>query len=354
MRIYYWIYVMFVIIDLSMVFFIEDKKKRTNILCWVIFAVLFGLLALRHQCMGIDLGYWRNTGYFQSFEYIAEQPWREVFTLEYKHYERGFIILNKLISSIFCDRQFLMAVCAFISIAPVVNLIRKKSDYPIFSAIVFMGIPVFMIYFSGLRQGIAIGITMLGIKFIEEKKPIKFILTVLAASQFHSSAITFLIAYPIYHIKLNDIWKTVSLLSIPIVYLARVPLFNILSKILKESAEAEYNGSFLLFLVFVAVYLYLTALNKDDNKEQNGMINLFYVACICQAFSGIYSTAMRVGYYFMPYLIIALPNTLSSINLKKENKIHYILLMGVFILYGYYALSVTTWAMTNPYIFFWE
>ena len=84
-----------------------------------------------------------------------------------------------------------------------------------------MGLPVFLLNFSGLRQAIAMGITALSFNFIKEKKPVQFILLVILASLFHKSAIVFLAMYPIYNIKLDKFGKVMSIVVLGIVYFAR-------------------------------------------------------------------------------------------------------------------------------------
>ena len=101
-------------------------------------------------------------------------------------------------------------------------------------------------------------------------------------------------------------------------------------------------------------FVYLIIFNRKGDDNQNGMINLFYLACLCQAFGGIYNTAMRVGYYFMPYLMIALPNTITKNKDRQEYQTNYVLVLLAFLAYGIYAIRNSSWAMAYPYYFFWE
>lgn len=325
--------------------------------------MLFGILALRHWSVGNDLGFRLkyNVGYIPSFQAINTHSWSEVLKMEsFLNYEKGYVIFNKLVGSVYNNKQFFLAVCAFIDFISIAILIYKKSKLPLLSWMIFLGLPVFLIFFSGLRQGIAISIIVLSVKFIDEKKIIKFILTVLLASTFHKSAIVFLTAYPLYHVKISG-WKSIlSILMIPIVFVLRQPLFSIFSKIFKDDAHTRDNGSWLLFVLFCVIYIALTILNHYNRTKNNKFLNLFYFACLCQAFSGIYTTAMRVGYYFMIFLIIALPNAVYELKNNtartSENEfiLGYITVFAAFVVYGIYALSTSTWACTNPYYFFWQ
>ena len=357
MAVYYWIYLMLFFAD---TFFGQmhknDREKQKSFFCIFAFVLLFLLFALRHQSMGIDLGYFgQKLGYLNSFDLLNTYSWKEIFNLDgWLNYEQGYIFLNKLVGTIVNDRQIFLGVCSFISLFPVFLYIRKKSTLPFLSVVIYMGLPVFLMQYSGLRQNIAIAITILSMKFVEEKKILCFLLMVLLASQFHASSVIFLIAYPMYHIKLNSIWKGVFTIIIPVVYLFRFQLFQILSKVFKDEAVTRDTGALTLFLVFVAVYIYLVIFNKDSDEKQNGMINLFYIACVCQAFGGIYDTAMRMGYYFMPYLMIAIPNTITKNKDKQEYQSNYVLVLLAFLVYGLFAIRTSTWSMAYPYYFYWE
>ena len=331
-------------------------EKQGKSVSKIAFIVLFLLFALRHPSMGIDLGYYnRSVGYLHSFDKFSRYPWDKILRgIEFQNYEYGYIVFNKLVASIYNNRQFFLAACAFVTIAPIMKYISKRSSLPFLSVVIYMGLPVFFITYSGLRQAMAISITMLSVNFIEEKKPIKFLLTIWFATLFHYSAYIFLFAYPIYYIRLSNVWRQFSAVVIPLVFLFREPLYEVFGRLFKDTIVADKTGAITLFLVFTAIYIYLIMFNKDLDKNQNGMINLFYVACIVQAFGSVSNIAMRVGYYFMPYLAIAVPNSITKNKDRQEYQANYVLVLIAFLLYSMYAIRTSTWAMAYPYYFFWE
>ena len=332
------------------------EKKRNALFCSGCFMVIFTLLALRSPKMGIDLlGKGEKAGYLGSFDIISRYPLQQVLKMEsYLNYERGYIIFNKLVSMIYNNKQFFLGVCAFLSVLPVMIYIKKRSRDVLLSVYIYMALPVFLIVFSGLRQAIAIAITVYSMKYIEERKIVKFAIVILLASLFHYSSFVFAIAYPLYYLKLSDNSKFLFVAAIPIIYPLRTPIFNMVSKFFKDSQATLQTGPFTLFLVFFLIYIFLIFFNKKQDAHQNGMVNLFYFACICQVFGGIYQIAMRVGYYFMIYSAIAIPNTISRMEDKRSAKLANILLFGIFIIYGLYAFRTSTWAGTYPYKFFWN
>lgn len=366
MAVYYWFYSILIFVAILIYARKKPIEQQHKKFCVVSFFMLFLLLSCRHPYMGVDLGWGNKSGYLYSFNVLGHYSFREILKLGgYLNYEKGYVIFNKLVSLISNEQQFFLGTCAFVGLLPIAIYIYKRSKIPLLSMLVFMGIPTFLIFFSGLRQAIAIGITVASMFFVENRKKLWFVLTILLATTFHSSAIIFLVAYPLYHMRTNNIGRLVMLAFIPVVFVFKEPLFLILSKLFTENAEMEETGALTLFLVFILIYVFLIVFNDTcefknaDDEKQNGMINLFYAACICQAFGGIYNTAVRVGYYFMFYMVIAIPNTMENFkHLRVKYNSYYTIVMtvigAIFVFYGLHTFAHGTWSRTNPYIFFWE
>lgn len=117
----------------------------------------------------------------------------------------------------------------------------------------------------------------------------------------------------------------------------------------------DYNGAITLFLVFSAVYVFCVFGDQED-ENVNGLTNLFWMACAIQAMGGVHATVGRVGYYYMVFLVLLLPEVLDDIG-ETDGRQKMIMTMVVavcFILYGLNALKHGGWAMSYPYHFFWE
>lgn len=356
MAIYFILYILLILGAFFQSFVFKTQKSR-RLFCIFAFILIAGMLSLRHPSMGIDLGYGSSEGYLGMFIKIGNCSWKQVFSDTFLNYERGYVIFCKLLSYLSIDPQILMVACAIISVSAISWLIYKYSDSPCLSFIIWMGLPIFTTNFSTLRQVIAIALTVFSYKFIKEKKLVKFILVVLLASTFHKSAIIFLVAYPLYYIKISKLIQYIMAGILPVVYLFRYPLFNILTKLIGKDAVPDNNNALTLFVVFTAIYIFTVI--YSDKSNGSGLNNLFWVACFCQAFGGVYSTAMRCGYYFMVYIILLLPQNLSYMKNKlKDSNLTYTVFAGLifcaFCAFGLYLLYSTQWSMSYPYYFFWE
>lgn len=331
---------------------IAQKNKRSAIYAATLVALV---VALRHPSMGIDLGYGRYYGYLVSFQEISRYSWRKLIAMSgWQNYEWGYIVFNKLVGCISTEYQSLLIACAVASIAPIGVMIWKNSKDPLLAIIVYLGLPCALVPFSALRQGIAVGICCLSIPLIRKNKLVEFVLLVAFATLFHYSAVCFIIAYPIYHIKLSKHLRILSIPALAVIFVARYPLFVIGSKILKKSAAIEQTNAVTLLIVFALIYTFCALFVHDETD--GGFLNIYYIACVAQCFAGLYSIAMRVGYYFMPSLVIALPNIIKNMKKFDNRKISRLCVMTAFVAYGLYMLysSGKGWAMTYPYHFFWE
>ena len=331
----------------------EDKKRNNNsaIIIAVLITLLFGL---RHPSMGWDLQYGGAYGYLWSFKNISTMTLKEAFLTNWLNYEKGYVVFNKLISYLSHDEQFLLFCCAVLSIMPIGYLIKKCSRDSSFSYLVYLGLPCFLMPFSGLRQGIAIGLCCLNYVNIKEKNLKRFLILLLITCGFHYSAFVFALAYPLYHVKIDRKIRIASLIGLVIVYVLRYQLFSTLSLLFKSNAVAQDNGAFTLLFVFVLVYVFCFIFIDETDYESSGFLNIFFLACVCQCFGGIYSIALRVGYYFMPAIIIALPNAINYMKNRNNYLISKYLVGFIFIIYGLYAIRTSSWAEAYPYFFFWE
>ena len=317
-------------------------------------ACLTMLMALRHPSMGTDLGYRSFTGYLYSFQRIADMSIGDVFKVKFLNYEKGYVLFNKLISFVSRDPQWLLTACAVLCFVLIGAAIYESSDNILFSFLVLFGLPVFLMYYSGLRQAIAISICFYSTVFAKDKKLLKFILTVLVATLFHRSAIFFLLVYPVFHLRFKKETYLLSVFGIAVALVFNKPIFRILTMLMKENVSISSNYSIVLLVVFSLMYVFcLIFINQEDEKTQ-GYLNIFYIACLVQCMAPLHTLAMRIGYYFMISLVVVLPNVIEQMSEARFRMVAKTFIPIIFVIYGLAQFASSSWAMSNPYHFFWE
>ncbi|MCC8154262.1 MAG: EpsG family protein, partial [Tannerellaceae bacterium] len=157
----------------------------------------------RSTSVGTDL-----ISYIPDYSAIGRQGFTQ---LSYMNYEVGYVLLNKILYVLGLDeRGFLIAIAVIIQV-PIFYTLYSYSESPIISILWYFTFGNFIMTFSGLRQGIAIAICFVAYIFIRKKKIVFFVLTVLLAATFHSSALFCMLLYPMYQIKMNQRNFTISI-----------------------------------------------------------------------------------------------------------------------------------------------
>lgn len=115
----------------------------------------------------------------------------------------GFSILVFILSKISESPTILFTIVSAITTFITFYVIYKYSKVKWMSICIFFLSGAFLLTMNPMRTYMALAISLLALKYIEEKKPFKFIITILIAASIHKSSILFLLFYPLYYLKLN-------------------------------------------------------------------------------------------------------------------------------------------------------
>lgn len=220
----------------------------------------------------------------------------------------------------------------------VMYFIYKHSKNPLVSVIIFMGIEFFTLSFTALRQMIAVAILVNSYTFIKDKKPIKFVLTVLLASLFHKTAIVFLIVYLFNYIKINKKTMIIGGLIFLVSQIIGIELLTrIGSKIypsyFPKSPSFTTNGikqaAVILVYWLIGIFIYYKYVDKNKRKEYNSLSIIIFMAFFIQSFTNRIPMVNRLIWYFYIFNIIYMPNLISNI---KDIKVRNIFYAGITIL----------------------
>lgn len=339
-----------------------DKNKQMMFFMTVSAAFLILILAFRSEYNGLDLHNASGTGYFFYYDSINRDSFLEILEnfskQKYANFEIGFVLFCKILGTICDNHQIMLLGCAVMSIIPMAYFIYKNSKNAWLSMMLFMALPFFgPAYFSAIRQGIAIGFVMLSFEFIKRKKLVWFILIVCFACLFHSSAVVAFIAYPVYYFRIDRESLMIGGLGIlAMVFLLRMPLFMVLSRIVANNAEIVTSNAINLFMILTFLYIICVSFGNSEDENMRGLRNIFWLACASQAFGGVNNLAGRVSWYFMPTIIILLPNLITDMLIKEKTiRKPVIYLLGILAgVIGLKFLKSDMVALAYPYVPFWR
>lgn len=352
---------MIIILVLSFIVYIFNIKhaphlinKKTSIWCGI---ALFVHGALRHPSVGIDV-----YGYVNSYKLVQRLSFEQIFTSTKYTVSRDpyFYAFLKLLTFINEDPQFMLVVISAITAICFSVFIYKNSKSVLLSFVMFVGLRFYSFTLTGLRQAIALGITMLSYEYIKNNKFFKFFICVWVASLFHSSAWIFLLAYPISKIKnIRTVVFTLLLLMAANLLTGN----GIIGLLLKTPMMGQYQtyasgetteSGFTILLIYYAIifmaYIY-KKLNADEKDYNTVIYNFSIIGTVITSMTFNFATIFRMGYYYVLSIILLLP---LAISYESNKYIKYAITTVTIVLLVAQYIIIGSGAGTGNYKFFWE
>ncbi len=334
------------------------KGKKWDKKCLTLFFIIFiVLLSLRSIDCGVDL---KNYNYI--FNNLSTKSISNIFNL----YNREFLFyaLNKIVYVLFSDFRVMIIISALISIIPILIVYKNESKNMLLTLSLFLTIAPFSVFFSGLRQSLAIGIVFLSYPFLKKKKCIPFIITVLIASLFHKSSLVCLIIYPIYHFKHT---KKIFYFFVPlliITWIFKNQLFSTIIQFVDPLYQERYNiiestGAYgmLILLLMLDLFCFILPEKGQIDGDFNGLRNILVLSTFIQCFASINPIVMRINYYlllFVPLLIPMVKYKCKKENIKITNLFELFLTSFLIFYFFYNGYNGNDILQIFPYIPFWR
>ena len=340
------------------IFLLFNKKSNKGITCTVFFILFLLLLVLRDISVGADL-----LGYKSVFEHSQDMSFKEIVEGgDIMNFEAGWVFVNKVFSFFTSSFQTFMIICACFSVIPVFLLYRRYTSNTILTIALFISLAFFTSYFSGLRQAFAMSAVPLAFYLVKRRKLLLFILTVTIVTLIHHSAIVLLLLYPLYHITIPRKSIIFILVFFVVIFSLRRVLFPLFQSILWEkysTYEMSETGAFmvlvLLFLFVIMAFVFLPNDNELD-RDTIAFRNILVLTVFIQVFAGINTVAMRVNYYYLLLVPIAVPTIIDKVRTSNKTLLRFLSLILIVICYAKFFVGAYTgddWAQIFPYRPYW-
>ena len=334
---------------------LETKEQKHVI--GIFFSAFLLMLALRGLDCGSDTRnylYYFNNDVSLSFDEIFHQY----------HVEVLFHLLNKIISLISKDYQLYLVIIAIICIIPLWKLYKEESELPYLSIILFLTVAPFSIFFSGLRQALAISAAPISYYFCKKKKLLPYIATCLITTSIHQSAIMLFLMYPIYRAKTTRNWLyfVVPIVAVILAFNSRiyttiVPLMG--ERYFERYGETSSTGAYSVILFLLALAILASLFPNDDEVDENtaGLRNLLFLSVCLQCFAPVNTIAMRMNYYYLIFVPLTIPKIVTRSKRKYKQVAYFVVIAMcvVFCLYFIYEMYKSSDIMQlYPYVGFWQ
>lgn len=274
-------------------------------------------------------------------------------------FESGYFIFTKICAWLgMSEVSFLFCIASIIYI-PICNFIYKYSVDPLLSILIYFSFGCFEYSLGIFRQMIALSIVLLGFRYVQEKKILKYILFVTIAMSFHLTAIIMLPLYWLPNINLKKILKWVWAGELFFMIFSRKIIEYILKIFPQYSGyvNGKYDtqgGTYIMLLVLNIILLmgYCTSL-KNEN-QQDCMLKISNNAVVITIFLQILGYSMGIFGRIVPYYSIFLM-LLIPIILKKsffKNKIYAYLMTTIFLIVMFVIMTNNSYIV--PYRTVWN
>lgn len=338
-------------IVLSLVPYNDNKKVFNKRFPLLVFFVLFIiLLSLRGVSCGIDLLNYKNK-FMQANSYS--------FISMLTSTEPGFRLLMAFFKITTNNFQFFLFVCAMLSLGPITIVYLNNTEHSILSMALFVGIAPFSMFFSGLRQSIALGIGAICYYFCEKKKLIPFLILVFVAFTFHESAVILLLMYPLMHLRITKKWIIPIAVVFVICFRFRSEIFGVILNINSRYDDlytVSETGSFTFLILLLLMTVYSFLMLKDSDVDFFGLRNFLVFTLLMQCFASVNTVAMRLNYYYLIFIPLLIPKVIDNTRIRYRQiaKLSNYVFVFFFILWffkeAYFGTDVLH---IFPYVPFW-
>lgn len=288
-------------------------KKFFDPIC-VFFIILIFLLSMRSVNCGADLITYKMK--FETISYSSLNDVSSIFNLEY-----GYTLFSKLCKLLVDDFQIFISICALISIIPIMFLYKEETKNDVLTMALFLNIAPFSIFFSGLKQSIAIGIGTICFYYCKKNKIIPFIIWVVVASSFHLTALILILLYPLTHLKITSKWFILLITITAFCLVNNKQIFGWMLT-LADEYESKYvisstgSYSFLVLLIFLVIFSFI--IPNEDDTNLICFRNILFFALLIQCLAPISTIAMRLNYYFLIFVPLAIPRFIDNAKPKYK------------------------------------
>ena len=318
------------------------QTRPDPVFAFVLTAILIAVAGLRYQ-VGTD---------YMAYYRTSVTDWETVWEYLISFHEPGIRLISRISTMIADDGAMLIFICSVIIVGIYCMMIYRYSPMYLVSMLVFLFLGDWTGSFNGIRQYLAAAILFAGHRYILERKFVPYLLTVLVAMLFHTTAIVMIIPYFLF-IRKPDVTQFVILAAGAIIVRFSYDIVSDLIELYKGSI-INWSDPYItrdinpwrIAVCFAPVILYFTSCDRSHmNSEQEFYTNAIFFNAFAMFASmgsayfgriGIHTGAMVcIGY---GYLFQMIPKN------KHRNAV---MLVTLLVLMAYWFYSLQSGSLQN-------
>lgn len=357
------------VIILGLLLSVNDSKRNRSVYI-IICSVVFLLIGSLRSPEWMTMQYRIDTAVYKSlFESFSEVSWQECWDMAVHRYgsggddDIGFVVLNKLVSYVTNDYtiySILTELLFFIPFGLILYRFSTSIRQLIFAFVFYVSlIQVFIL--GGARQMFSIGLDMLALLSVVDRKKWRAIIFFLLGVTIHFSSFLFLIPLLMVWFDVNPrILKWAHILCFvlfPIVLAFPNQIIVFMGEAAGVEKYANYGTgeiqggatTFIILIELLSLFCFL-AIKRTDLKINKNM-RLFYVMTPLMTLLAplIHSNGsmIRISLYYHLFLSLLVPYAIDCMFGKESRRIVYAITIGAL---AFLALQ----GGGTRYYFFWQ
>lgn len=318
-----WMFFLVMIVTAGLMFLYEylgkvNPSKKIKI---AKFSVLVGVIAtftffyaFRALSVGTD-----TLNYDKCYHALGNNPnWSDIFLLDI-----GYSLINILCYAVYPSYNFCLVFIGVIMFTNFTLAVVRLSKDPKVSVAMFVGIGLYAQTFNAVRQMLAVSFIVLGLSFmLRSKHDWIFLIFVAVASLFHITALSCVVIYILYKMKLNKVTLILITVGTILLCVGFPYVVQFIDKIFNKHYYewyVNYRQSSLSFeIAFICVCSLCVAIGfifrkkfKDkqiDTKEFDFFL-LIFLTLVCVKIVSLCSIELfdRITYYLLPSAMFIVP-----------------------------------------------
>lgn len=338
------IYILTVLIVIVFGTVLKPRKESTYLT--VVSLILISIIGLRSVEIGTDT---RN--YKLIFEVMGKKNISDYASM-YGYDEILFFLFNKLIYSAGGSYQILLIIEGILTIVPTIFFVKKNASIAWLSILLYICMGNINQAMNVSRQYVALGIILIGANYAIDKKKFKFIVCILIATLFHTSAIICMSLYPLFNVH-SKRFTNISVALVPVFLLFRGALVGLIGRYIPifyfYNAGGEGNTLLALWLIMLCI-IFFFYWSRDEDIEIDIALRTLSFSILFQLFISNYVVLGRMSYYFVVVFYLLLPNIVIKFVPENSRRIVFGLIMTLITVY-YVAIYLPGGAsQTVPYL----
>lgn len=334
------------------------REKQKSLFCSLICLEFILFAGFRALNIGAD-----TKTYLAALDYYKKMPRGEILTSARVYpynYEWGYFLLTKLCAFLGLGSTAFLFVIAAIIYIPLFIFINRYSTDPFLSVLTYFASGLFAYSLGIFRQMIAISICLCGIRFVEKKKIVRYLIVCAVAAFFHKTALVMVLLYFVNLLKIKKrrwLFLAVVIAAELILFFFSRKVIELIIKIFPKysgyiGSEYDLQGGSYLGLIYINVLLFFGLYFVVPRVGEKYLLSVKAIALAAILQSCAYSMAIfgRIVCYYSVFALVLLP--LIAECFAKETFITKTILSIILMELAYITLSGAT--AISPYSFIWS